>query len=214
MKELINPSRTALVLVDVQNDFFHADGALRRSGVDLAANRSFVESLMRLCDGAREAGLLLIGSSFTLIADTQNDALVPRFLHDLGVKLLRGDFQVSKWGHQLIEEVLPVHYIVDKTGPSAFFRTELDLILRHRDIDTVIVAGLNATRSVVATAYDALSLGLQPIIASDGSADYDAKASEQLMGALGSVFDIRSVREVLDALTVEKVSVQGDSAIG
>ncbi len=200
MKPPLTPQRTALVLVDVQNDFFHADGALRRSGFTLSAGRSFVESLIRLCDGSRDAGALLVGSTFTLIADTQNDALVPLFIRDLGVKLLRGDFQVSKWGHQVIEEVKPVHYIVDKTGPSAFFRTELDIILRHRNIDNIVIAGLNGTRSVIATAYDALSLGVHPVIASDCSTDYNQDQHFKVMEALSGVFDIRTGSEILNSL--------------
>jgi len=144
--------------------------------------------------------MLTVASGFTLIADTKNDALVPLFLKDLGVKLVRGDFQVSKWGHQIIEEVQPVNYVMEKTGPSAFFRTELDLVLRHHNITSVVIAGLNGTRSVVATAYDALSLGLQPIIVSDGSTDTDEEGHDTLMAALQGVFDIRKCNELVGSL--------------
>lgn len=208
MKQPLHAARTALVLVDTQQDFYHAEGAMRRSGFELEGGRSFIESLIRLCDGAREAGVLLVGSAFTVIADTKNDALIPMFVRDMGVRLIRGDFQVSKWGHQVIEEVLPVHYVVDKTGPSAFFRTELDLIMRHRNIDTVIIAGLNSTRSVIATAYDALSLGVRPVIASDGCIDYDAAQHADIMRALDGVFEIAEVNEILASLTAKPVAAQ------
>lgn len=201
MPNRLDPKRTALVLVDAQNDFYHADGALARGGFDLPERRPFAEATIRLCDGCREAGVLLVGSAFTLISDTAGEALVPQFLRDLGVQPVRGDFQVSKWGHQLMEEIQPVHYIVDKTGPSAFFRTELDLILRHRGIESVIVAGLNSTRSVVATAYDALSLGSKPVIARDACADYDDAAHAAIMDALEGVFDVRASAEILAHLT-------------
>ena len=196
----IDPRRSALLLLDLQNDFFHADGAMRRSGLEFSAARSLVESLIRLSDDCREAGMLLVGSAFTIIADTQNDALIPLFVRDLGVNLVRGDFQVSKWGHQLIEEVQPVHYIVDKTGPSAFFRTELDVILRHRGVDNVFLAGLNARRSVVASAFDAMGLGLKPIIVKDCSADFDAERSELLLNALEGVFELTTSTELSEWL--------------
>lgn len=204
MKATPTPKTTALVLVDVQNDFFHPEGALVRSGFDLSRRRSFIESLIKLCDAARDSGMLTVASAFTLIADTKNAALVPLFLKDLGVKLVRGDFQVSKWGHQIIQEVQPVNYVMEKTGPSAFFRTELDLILRHHNITSVIIAGLNGTRSVVATSYDALSLGLQPIIISDGSTDIDEDGHEKLMEALRGVFDIRTCKELVASLKPEQ----------
>jgi nicotinamidase-related amidase len=195
MNPSLKPKNTALILVDAQNDFFHPEGALVRSGFELTKRRSFIESLIKLCDGCRDSGMLMVASSFTLIADTKNAALVPLFLKDLGIKLVRGDFQVSKWGHQTIEEIQPVNYVIEKTGPSAFFRTELDIILRHHDISNVIIAGLNGTRSVVATAYDALSLGLQPIVISDGSTDIDEEGHEKLMEALQGVFDIRKCKD-------------------
>lgn len=200
MNANLEPKKTALILVDVQNDFFHPEGALVRSGFELTKRRSFIESLIKLCDHCRDAGMLMVSSNFTLIADTKNDALIPLFLKDLGVKLVRGDFQVSKWGHQTIEEIQPVNYMMEKTGPSAFFRTELDLILRHHDIHTVVIAGLNGTRSVVATAYDALSLGLQPVVISDGSTDIDEEGHENLMNALEGVFDIRKCNDFVASL--------------
>ena len=200
MKPTLDPKSTALVLVDTQNDFFHADGALRRGNPQRVVGRSFVEGLIRLCDLCRQSGCLLIGTSFTVIADSQNDALVPSFLRDLGIAVVRGDFQVSKWGHQLIEEVKPVNYVVDKVGPSAFFRTELDLILRHHEVSTVLVAGLNARLSVISTAYDALSRGFHPVIVPDGSSDFAFEAFSQLTQSLEGVFDIRDTRAVAEAL--------------
>ena len=206
MTHRFDPTRTALLLVDAQNDYFHADGAYQRNGRHLAAGRSFIETLIKLCDGSREAGVLLIGCSFTIIADTQNAPLVPAFIERQGITTLRGDFQIGKWGHQLIEEVKPVNYVVDKTGPSAFFRTELDIVLRHRGVDTVLIAGLNSRRSVVATAYDALSRGLRPVIVADGSTDFEPSAHGQLVDALDGVFEVRQTAEVLAGLRVGEVA--------
>ena len=206
MNTHLDPSRTALLLVDAQNDYFHADGAYQRNGRHLAAGRSFIETLIRLCDSCRAAGVASVGCSFTLIADTQNAPLVPDFIKRQGINTLRGDFQVGKWGHNLIEEVKPVTYVVDKTGPSAFFRTALDVILRQRGVDTVLIAGLNSRRSVVATAYDALSRGLHPVIVSDGSTDFEPSAHQQLVDALDGVFEVRKTAEVVTALGVAAVA--------
>ncbi len=200
MDPALHPSRTALLLVDTQHDYFHADGALRRNGRQISAGRSYIETLIKLCDTTRLAGVTLIGCQFTIIADTQNEPLIPAFLALQGLSTNRGDFQVGKWGHNLIEEVKPVHYEVCKTGPSAFFRTELDIVLLHKGIDTVIIAGLNSRLSAVATAYDALSRGLRPIIVSDSTIDYDGEAHTALMAALTGVFDIRTTSQLLNDL--------------
>lgn len=202
MTTTLDPTRTALLLVDAQNDYFHADGAYRRNDRQLMAGRSFLETLIKLCDACRDGGLKLVGCGFTIIADTQNAPLVPTFVQRQGITTLRGDFQAGKWGHQLIEEVKPVDYLIDKTGPSAFFRTELDIILRHCGLDTVLIAGLNSRRSVVATAYDALSRGLRPVIVADGSTDFDLEAHRQLMTGLQGVFEIRETATVLESLRV------------
>ena len=196
----LDPARTALLLVDAQNDYYHADGALRRNGRQLSGGRSYVETLIHLCDACRASAVTLVGCGFTIVADTQNEPLVPAFVKRQGITTLRGDFQAGKWGHQLIDEVKPVDYVIAKTGPSAFFRTELDVILRHRGTDTVLVAGLNSRRSVVATAYDALSRGLRPIVIADACADFEAEAHALLMSALEGVFEIGTTAEALARL--------------
>ena len=206
MNTTLDPSRTALLLVDAQNDYSHADGAYERNGKHLAAGRSFIETLIQLCDRSREAGVLLVGCCFTIIADTQNAPLIPDFVKRQGINTLRGDFQAGKWGHQLIEEVKPVTYVINKSGPSAFFRTELDVILRERGVDTVLIAGLNSRRSVVATAYDALSRGLHPVIVSDGSTDFEPSAHQQLVDALDGVFEVCKTAEVLRRLRAEALA--------
>ncbi len=200
MDPTLHPGRTALLLVDTQNDYFHADGAMRRNGRQLSAGRSYIETLIKLCDTSRLAGVTLVGCQFTIIADTQNEPLVPAFLKRQGLNTVRGDFQVGKWGHNLIEEVKPVQYEIDKSGPSAFFRTELEIVLRHKHIDTVVIAGLNSSFSVVATAYDAMSLGLRAVLVSDSSTDYDLGAHAALMASLKGVFDIRTTAELLAEL--------------
>lgn len=201
ISESLSPRTTALVLTDVQNDFFHADGAARRNGLTLSKGRSYIESLMRLCEACRSAGVMSVATSFTLIADTRNDALRSPFLESFGIRLVRGDFQFGKWGHQVIEEVSPVDYVVTKTAPSAFFRTELDLILRHHGIETVLLAGLNGMRSVVASAYDAHALGLSSVIVSDATTDFDGEACDELLARLKGVLPVATTESLTEPLS-------------
>lgn len=186
---------TALVLVDLQNDFFHDDGAASRSELTLENSRSFIETVMNLCDFAKSQEMLTIGLSTTLITDTNNDAIIPTFIDNIGLKVFRGDFQVTNWGHRLIEEITPVEYQINKIAPSGFFKTELDIILQSKGVKTVILAGLNSTSSLVSTAYDALNHGLNTILIEDAITDFNEKSNQELLSCMSSIFSVEKLAD-------------------
>jgi nicotinamidase-related amidase len=80
-----------------------------------------------------------------------------------------------------IELDLPVHrddVVVRKRRTSAFVGTDLDLVLRARGVDTVVLAGVATSAMVAATAYDAADRGYRVTVLADGCADDDAGVHE------------------------------------
>ena len=87
-------------------------------------------------------------------------------------------------GAEIVDE-LDVHdsdLVVPKRRYSAFFATDLDLLLRERDIDTVVVAGVVTNICVRSTVHDALFLGYDVLVCSD-----DAPAREAVVGLVGDL---------------------------
>jgi nicotinamidase-related amidase len=143
----LRAARTAVVLVDFQEEFFH--GGLPLRNADQAAAHA-----ARLAGWARAAGILVVHvqnvsarpGSPLFAAGAPNTAIVPALAPAPG------------------DEVLT------KSMAGAFSRTDLDDRLRARSIDTVIVAGLMTHLAVFITASDATLLGYHTLVVGDATA--------------------------------------------
>lgn len=95
---------------------------------------------------------------------------------------------------------------VTKHNPGAFFGTDLDLQLRRRGIDTIILTGVATTNGVYATALDAYQHGYKVIVVEDACADRDGELHQiffdKLFVKLG---EIASTKEILSAIKSEDI---------
>ena len=94
---------------------------------------------------------------------------------------------------------------ITKYNPSAFFGTSLDLQLRRRGIETIILSGVATTNGVYATALDAFQHGYHIVIAEDACSDRD-KESHQLF--IKKIFPktarVRSTKQIIEAIQQSK----------
>ena len=94
---------------------------------------------------------------------------------------------------------------ITKYNPSAFFGTSLDLQLRRRGIETIILSGVATTNGVYATALDAFQHGYHVVLAEDACSDRD-KESHQLF--INKIFPktarIRSTKQIIEAIQQSK----------
>ena len=166
--------KQAVIVVDMLNDFI--TGALKCDrGV------AIVPQMKKLVDGARKAGIPVI---FT------NDAHVKGVDHELahwGVHAMAGTE-----GAEVIPElnVGDKDYVIKKRRFSAFFHTDLDLLLRELGVDTLIVTGLQTHICVQHTVADAYYLGYNVIVPKDATDcftqeiyDYTIKYLADIYGA-------------------------------
>lgn len=136
------------------NDFIKLDGPLPVGEEGL----KIIPRLQELISVCREKNIPIIYA---------NDALMPDdFLFNSRMKPhgIRGTT-----GVQVIDELKPESsdLIVHKCRLSAFFKTDLDTILRERNIDTIVVGGVAAEICVLSTAYDGISHNFQVIVLED-----------------------------------------------
>ena len=85
-------SNTALVLIDVQNDFLHAEGAYARAGITCEAIAVLPASLAPVCDAVRRSGGWVVSTHFTLVPGRDAEPLISQHLRELRPFLSRGDF--------------------------------------------------------------------------------------------------------------------------
>ena len=158
LDETIKPEASALIIVDMQNDFCSKGGHYDKCGKNLDAIKEIIPNVSRLIHHARERGVLIV-----YIQNTQssNGAFLssPAIAHML--KRWKDESSLSytlegTWGHQIIDGMKPQEgdFIVKKHRPSAFVGTDLDMILRSMGKGTIIVTGVITEGCVESTARD------------------------------------------------------------
>ena len=149
-------SNTALVLIDLQNDFLHAEGAYARAGITCEAIAALPASLAPVSDAVRRSGGWVVSTHFTLVPGRDAEPLISQHLRELRPFLARGDFAPGSFGHALVEELSPADLSVEKVAYSAFYMSRLEWVLRQAGI-THLVAGGIVTNGGVASTVSVLS---------------------------------------------------------
>ncbi len=172
LADRLAPATTALVVVDVQNDFCHADGQIARLGASVADVQAMIPRLLHLVDAARGAGapviwLKLVNSEWTTspAAHEQRERTRP------GTDLIcsRGT-----WGAEFFRvEPAEGEPIVEKHRYSPFVGTNFELILCSQGITTLVVAGVATNVCVESTVRDAYMRDFHVVLVDDCSATYD-----------------------------------------
>src|SRR5581483_6316679 len=133
------PGHTALVLIDDQRDFLHPDGWYAKSGIDISHMRRVIEPTQRLVAASRAARVPVIWTRHgTRGVDDGGPFMQLRpFLRDGGLR--RGT-----WGYDIHDDldVRPEDWIVEKIRLSAFFNTDLEVVLRGLRAETVLIGGV------------------------------------------------------------------------
>ncbi|MGU3493261.1 cysteine hydrolase family protein [Xanthobacteraceae bacterium A53D] len=178
----IDLARSALVIVDMQNDFLHPDGWFPRAGVDVAPLLALVPKLQALAGAARQAGLPVIWLNWGVRADrAELSAAMLDKASAGGTRPIYADPSVpgrgrilvaSDWGAEVIAELAPQdsELVVHKHRLSGFHDNEFDSILRNRGIDTLLFAGINIDRCVFSTLCDASFRGYGCLMVEDACA--------------------------------------------
>jgi nicotinamidase-related amidase len=149
---VVDPKTTALIVVDMQNDFVNEGGALVVGDAEKT-----IPQIIRLLDLAHRRGMAVF---YTQDTHDPGDPEFPIW----GQHVLRGS-----WGWQIIEQLTPrpTERVIQKLRYDGFFGTSLDHELRLRQVATVIVCGTVANICVLHTAGSAALRGYKVILPID-----------------------------------------------
>ncbi len=185
----VAPGRTALVNVDLQN--FFVDSA--------ETGPTLVHRINQLAEACREAGILVIHTAHILRPDGSNIGILGEIVPEIGDGLLNRGAETAALYAGL--NVDPRDVVLEKPRFGAFYGTDLELILRSRGIDTVIISGIATDVCCDTTAREANARDFRVLFLSDGTAtngpdaERDQAATLELMGALFG--EVLTVDEVL-----------------
>lgn len=176
---VIDLERTAIVVIDMQNDFCTQGGWVDHIGGDYQSDRAPIEPLRQLLPALREAKVPVIWVNWGNRPDLAN--MPPNQIHlykpkghgtGLGDPLPQGRGNVLEkdaWAAAVVDELqpLPGDTLVDKYRISGFWDTPLDSILRNLGTRTILFAGVNTDQCVLHSLTDANFLGYGCVLVSD-----------------------------------------------
>jgi nicotinamidase-related amidase len=154
----VDPAKTALIVVDMQNDFVKEGGTLVVPDAEAT-----VPTIKGLLDSARESGIKVV---FT--QDTHNEG-------DPEWEIWPEHVREGSWGWEIVEELKPLEdeVVIRKVRYDAFYGTHLDHFLRVWDVDTLIICGTVANICVHYTAASAALRWYGVIIPKDATSALD-----------------------------------------
>ncbi|MCS7018693.1 MAG: isochorismatase family cysteine hydrolase [Cytophagales bacterium] len=200
----LHPKQTALLLVDMQNDFFFKKGAYPRNGLHVPDSAGLIRRLATVAHSLRRANGLIISAQFTLLPGKDGEPLIPEGLKKARPFITKGDFCPGDFGHRLVEELAPADFTVDKISFSAFYQTFLDFILRKQHIRTLLIGGIVTNSGVAATLRDGLSHGYEVVLLTDGCAAFSEEAHQDTLQSLRHVAPLISCDAMADLLDTYK----------
>lgn len=196
----INPASTALLIIDLQNDFLAPNGAYARGGATSPQALALPPRVARVAKALKARGGMVAASQFTLWPDAKGEPLISPHLLALRPFLRRGDFAPGSHGQACVNEIAPlVDASVCKVAYSAFFNTQLDWVLRHAGMDTVVVCGIVTNGGVASTVRDAHMREYHTLVLEDGCAAFRQETHD------ASIADMRTVADVLDCDALVKL---------
>ena len=195
---VVDPARTAIVMIDMQRDFLEPGGFGETLGNDVSLLAKAVKPAKALLTAARKLKMLIVHTREGHRPDMADapPAKVERGAPSLrigdpgamGRILIRGEA-----GHDIIPELAPGEGepVVDKPGKGAFYATDLQSILHNRGIENLIVGGVTTEVCVHTTVREANDRGYRCIVAADCCGSYFPEFHEmglKMIKAQGGIF--------------------------
>lgn len=173
--ERFAPAHSALLIIDMQNDFCVDGYAASAAGRPLAAAQSIISPLARLLDAARDAGVLVCHVGFWTLPAHGSDS-GPWLAQRRRSTYASDRIAIADTpGAAFIDALTPAEgeLQIRKHRYSAFKGTNLDMLLRAHGVRSVVVTGVSTNVCVESTLREAFELGYYLCLPRDGCASWD-----------------------------------------
>lgn len=155
--ERVDPSRTALLVIDMQNGWCHPEGAMTRAGQNMTTQRAIVPNVRTLVQACRSLGMPILWSIQEHLPEdvTQGRRRIASHLKKRNIlPAPRGTWD-AELVQPLKEASKPEDYFIVKHRMSFFYATTLEAVLRMRDVSHLVVSGVSTNVCVESTIRDA-----------------------------------------------------------
>ncbi len=169
----VDPRTTAVVLIEFQNDFTTEGGALHRAVKDVMEETGMLERSRAVAEEARRAGATVIHAPITF-AEGYGELGDPERVYGILKGVIDSNaFVKDSWGAQICDQMAPQEgdiIVEGKRGLDTFATTNLDFILRSRDVTTIALGGFLTNCCVESTMRTAYEKGYDVITLTDCTA--------------------------------------------
>jgi ureidoacrylate peracid hydrolase len=163
-----DPKRTAVVLIEYQNDFTSEGGALHGAVKDVMESTDMLENTRQLVEAARAAGATIVHAPISYVPGYRELALHPYGILKAVVDATA--FVKGEWGAEIVDVLAPQEgdvVLEGKRGLDSFATTNLDFILRGRGITAIALSGFLTNCCVESTMRTGYERGYHVITLSD-----------------------------------------------
>lgn len=182
----IDPSRTAVIVVDMENDFGSIGGMFERAGVDISMIQKVIKPTAKVLAAARKAGIQIVYLKMGYQADlsdigNEQSPNRERHLHymHVGDTITNPTGKKSRilirdsWGTDIVNELKPTQsdFIIYKSRFSGFYKTTLDSVLKQLNKKYLIFTGCTTSICVESTVRDAMFRDYSSIVLEDCTAE-------------------------------------------
>ena len=188
---------TALLIVDLQNDFLAPDGAYGRAGQTAPEIAALPAKVKPLATALRAKGGLTIATHFTLVPGRGARPLISPHLAAVRPFLGPGDFAPGSWGQATVDQLQPIDVGIEKVAYSAFYMSRLEWVLRRLAITRLLICGIVTNGGVASTARDAHVRDIETIVIEDGCAAFTPAMHATAIDALRPVCRIATIGQML-----------------
>lgn len=205
LSNILDPRHTALLMIDMQNDFCSPDGKFAKAGRDASGIIEIVPKCKELLESARAANVMVIHIQQSTLPGEQSDNG-----GWLAFKTRDGKAPtyatVNTWGWEYIDELKPFnddesgkHFepVIVKFRPDGFLHTNLDLVLRANNIESVVCCGCTTEGCVLATVMGAAFHNYYTCVAEDAVATSVDGAQEHALWLMRKRYIVRTVEKIV-----------------
>jgi nicotinamidase-related amidase len=209
LEELVDPSRAALVIIDMQRDFVEEGFAFDRLGVDMTMYPPVRARIATMLAEARAAGVLVVHVQMTTLPGGLSESPAQlRFNLRLHGQSHTGPLRYTQQGdpgREFVDELAPRvgELVVPKWRSSGFWGTNLDLLLSSNGIETAVITGCTTEGCVESTARDALFNDYYVVIVEDCVASDDRAQHDASMLLMRHRFDVATSTDIIATWSAE-----------
>ncbi|UFT99173.1 cysteine hydrolase [Radiobacillus kanasensis] len=200
----VDPKHTALMVIDMQNDYCHEEGYLAKQGLDVSMVPKMIQPLKETIEEAEKNSVPVIYVR-TVHQDSTDSETWTRRLKD---KNQSGLCRKGTWGASFFHlEPKKKDVVVTKHRYSAFIHTRLESVLRTYGVETIVLAGVSTNICVESTARDGFMLDYDVVMLSDCTGAFSQKEHDMAVENVDKYFGSVSASEDVINAWKQKVAV-------